>query len=146
MSSAKALNLEHSKNLLFEKGLILYKTTKVKTGPKAIDFKINMTHRLKHGFGSMVRVVQSQDCVMKGLVNSLPNNIFLDQSNLKDFAEDKINVTYVTNFVPGRVENIVGKGENAGYQHFLLFPHYVFKRSLCQIRIVWEKVNCNHQS
>ena len=25
------------------------------------------------------------------------------------------------NFVSGRVENIVGKGENAGYQHFLLF-------------------------
>ena len=24
-------------------------------------------------------------------------------------------------FVLGRVENIVGKGENAGYQHFLLF-------------------------
>ena len=22
------------------------------------------------------------------------------------------------------VENIVGKGENAGYQHFLLFPQY----------------------
>ena len=22
----------------------------------------------------------------------------------------------------GMVENIVGKGENAGYQHFLLFP------------------------
>ena len=26
------------------------------------------------------------------------------------------------NFVLGRVENVVGKGENAGYQHFLLFP------------------------
>ena len=25
-------------------------------------------------------------------------------------------------FVFDRVENIVGKGENAGYQHFLLFP------------------------
>ena len=25
-------------------------------------------------------------------------------------------------FVFHRVENIVGKGENAGYQHFLLFP------------------------
>ena len=25
-------------------------------------------------------------------------------------------------FVLGRVGNIVGKGENAGYQHFLLFP------------------------
>ena len=26
----------------------------------------------------------------------------------------------MTNFVCDRVENIVGKGENAGYQHFLL--------------------------
>ena len=25
-------------------------------------------------------------------------------------------------FVLGRVENIEGKGENAGYQHFLLVP------------------------
>ena len=25
-------------------------------------------------------------------------------------------------FVFDRVENIVGEGENAGYQHFLLFP------------------------
>ena len=25
-------------------------------------------------------------------------------------------------FGSGRVENIVGKGENAGYQHFLLVP------------------------
>ena len=27
-----------------------------------------------------------------------------------------------TVYVYDRVENIVGKGENAGYQHFLLFP------------------------
>ena len=27
------------------------------------------------------------------------------------------------NFVLKRVENIMGKGENAVYQHFLLFPH-----------------------
>ena len=25
-------------------------------------------------------------------------------------------------FVPERIENILGKGENAGYQHFVLFP------------------------
>ena len=65
-------------------------------------------------------------CTKPGLVwervNSLPNNKILEQFNLKDFAEDKISVTYVTNFVLGRVENIVGKGDNAGYQHFLLFP------------------------
>ena len=29
----------------------------------------------------------------------------------------------------GRVENIVGKGENAGYQHFLLFPQCFQKHS-----------------
>ena len=27
-------------------------------------------------------------------------------------------------FVFDRIENIVGKGENAGYQHFLLFPQH----------------------
>ena len=32
-------------------------------------------------------------------------------------------------FVLGRVENIVRKGENAGYQHFLLFPQYFQKLS-----------------
>ena len=26
-----------------------------------------------------------------------------------------------------RIENIVGKGENAGYQHFLLFPQWFQK-------------------
>ena len=30
----------------------------------------------------------------------------------------------------GRVENIVGKGENAGNQHFLLFPQCFQKTSL----------------
>ena len=30
-------------------------------------------------------------------------------------------------FVFYRMENIVGKGENAGYQHFLLFPLYFQK-------------------
>ena len=33
----------------------------------------------------------------------------------------------------GRVENFVGKKENAGYQHFLLFPRFqkaFFSRSL----------------
>ena len=41
-------------------------------------------------------------------------------------------------FVLGRVENIVGKGENAGCQHFLLFPCFQkasFSR-LFKVRIV----------
>ena len=39
-----------------------------------------------------------------------------------------------------RVENIVRKGENAGYQHFLLFPHSFQKASYTgslKVAIVW---------
>ena len=43
-------------------------------------------------------------------------------SILKAFADNKINVIQRLKFALRRVENIVGKGENAGYQHFLLFP------------------------
>ena len=49
----------------------------------------------------------------------------LDWSKLKAFADDKINVSKILEIGLGRVENIVGKGENAGYQHFLLF-HNIF--------------------
>ena len=75
------------------------------------------------------------------MFNSLPNNKFLDWSKLKAYAEDKINVTQKLKFELGRVylENIVGKGENAGYQHFLHFPRFQkvsFSRSL-KVRIVW---------
>ena len=42
--------------------------------------------------------------------------------------------------VSDRVENIVGKGENAGYQQYLLFVQCFqkasFSRSL-EVRIVW---------
>ena len=63
------------------------------------------------------------------LFNSLPNDKILDRSKLKAFAEDKINVTEKLKFVLGRVENIVRKGENAGHQHFLLFPQSFQKAS-----------------
>ena len=53
---------------------------------------------------------------------SLTNNKILDLSKLKAFVDDKINVTEHLKFVLGRVEDIVGKEENAGYQYFLLFP------------------------
>ena len=54
--------------------------------------------------------------------NSLPNYKIVDWSNLKAFADNKIYVSEKFKFVLGRVENIMGKGENAGDQHFLLFP------------------------
>ena len=54
-------------------------------------------------------------------LSTLYNKKF-DRLKQKSFADDKINVTEKWKFVLGRVENTVGKGENAGYQHFLLFP------------------------
>ena len=52
---------------------------------------------------------------------------------MKDFADDKINLTQILNFVLERVENIVGKGENAGLKHFLLFPQcFLGKVKSCQ--------------
>ena len=57
-------------------------------------------------------------------LNSLPNDKILDLSNFKAFADDILKVVQITICVSDRVENIVGKGENAGYQHFLLFPAF----------------------
>ena len=54
-------------------------------------------------------------------INSIPNNKISNFSIFKTFADDKIIVTEKLKFVFGWVENVVGK-ENAGYQHFLLFP------------------------
>ena len=47
----------------------------------------------------------------------------LDLSKLKEFADDKIVLAEKLNVVLGRVENIVGKGENAAYQQLLLCQH-----------------------
>ena len=55
-------------------------------------------------------------------MDSLPNDKFSDWSKLKAFADDKSSVAEKLKLVVRRVENILGKGENAGYQHFLLFP------------------------
>ena len=74
------------------------------------------------------------------MFNSLPNEKTLDQSKLKEFSDDIINVTEKMKFGLGRVENTVGKGENVGYQHLLLFSQCFQKpsssRSL-KVGIVW---------
>ena len=72
---------------------------------------------------------------------ALPNNKFLDWSKMKVFSDDKIKLTEKKmKFALEVVENIVGKGENAGYQHFLLFPQYFQKAFICKVvkvGIVW---------
>ena len=66
--------------------------------------------------------------------NSKTNKI-LPLSKLKAFARDNSNANQNINFICYIVENIVGKGENAGYQYFLLFPqcfHMAFSSKGCQ--------------
>ena len=58
---------------------------------------------------------------------------FLDWSKLKAFADDKTNMTEKLKFVLERVENIVGKGENAGYQCFQKASY----TGLLKVVIVW---------
>ena len=61
--------------------------------------------------------------------NFVPKDKILDWSKLKAFADDKINVREKLKFLLERVEKIVGKGGNAGYQNFLLFPQCFQKDS-----------------
>ena len=73
------------------------------------------------------------------LFNSLPNDKILDVTKLKAFADGKKNIAQMMISVSDSVEN-VGKGENAGYQHFLLFPQCFLKAFFggsLKVWIVW---------
>ena len=73
-------------------------------------------------------------------LNPLPNHQILDMTKLKAFAEDKLKVDKMTISFLDRVENTEGKGQNAGYHHFLLFPHCYLKPCslrLFKVGIVW---------
>ena len=75
--------------------------------------------------------------------NSFPCDKILDQTKLKAFADDKLDVTKMIISVIDRVENIVEKGEIACTSNFS-FSHKVFKRLVPEASksvIVWEWVN-----
>ena len=61
--------------------------------------------------------------------NFLPNDKILDWSKFKAPAYDNLYVAEMTTNVFDKVENVVGRGENAGIQHFLLFPQGFLKLS-----------------
>ena len=86
------------------------------------------------------RVVK--DGIVWERINSLPNEKFLDWAKLKAFADNKINVTEKLKFILARVENFVGKRDNAGFQHFLHFPQCfqkAFYTGSFKVGVVWKK-------
>ena len=58
----------------------------------------------------------------KDPVNTLPNNKTLVMTKLKECEGDEINVAKMIIALSNKVENTMGKGENAGNRHCLLFP------------------------
>ena len=56
------------------------------------------------------------------IINPLPHDKILALFKLKAFADNNFNLAQMEQSFFEGVENIVGKRENAGYQHFLLFP------------------------
>ena len=65
-------------------------------------------------------------------INPFSQDQMLDQTKLKAFAGDRLNVTKMINSVFDRAENIVQKGEIACISNFS-FSHNVSKRLLSQI-------------
>ena len=66
---------------------------------------------------------------------------FFDVTKLKASADNKLNVANMTIYLTHSGENTVGKGENSGYKHFLLFS--VFSKAF-SFRAVKSKtpINC----
>ena len=74
--------------------------------------------------------------VPEKLSYSLPKDKLLDSSK---FKEEKLKLAEKLKFVSGRVEKFLGKGQNAGYQHLLLFPQCFQKAYILGLKvgIVW---------
>ena len=105
LSSAKALNWDKARDLLPGKGFI------------STNYRFDVTRAPYEG-----------RAFRQGL-NSLPHDQLLDWTKLKAFADDKINVAEMMNSLSDKSEDIVEKGENAGFQHFLHFPRCFQKPS-----------------
>ena len=93
---------------------------------------------------SFANIFNLDQCEILSFGKELTNGKILDGSKLKAFADDKIYVTDKMISPSDKVENIVRKGEKAGYQHFLLFLQCFQKPSfsgLLKVRIVWERIN-----
>ena len=73
--------------------------------------------------------------------NSLPTQKIVDQPKLKALADDKINMTRKLKYSMKRVENIVGRRENAGFQHAFSPLLTMFSKGLFhRVVISWDCV------
>ena len=106
--------------------------------------------------GFFFRVLKSWDCLVKGycwksgfaighshIINPFPHIKILDQTKLKAFADDKLNVTKMIFSAFDMSRKHCGKRRNCLYKQFLLFPQCFQKASFLDGSkgvIVWEWV------
>ena len=90
--------------------------------------------------GDKEKIVRKQLYFRYVLVNNpLPDDKILALSKLKAFADDNFDADQMAQFFFDRLENMMEKGENAGYQHFLLFPSCFQKFLFYVDTVVTEK-------
>ena len=89
-----------------------------------------------------VRLVNIES-IYRQQINYFPEEKVSDWTKLKASADDKINVTEKIEICFWKCKNMVGKGENAGFQHFLLFSQCFQKVPISRsskVWSVWEKI------
>ena len=102
-------------------------------------FPCNVFYPIKEKFQHLIRIEivvcksfqfgkGSNFVVCKGLT-FYQTTKFFDDTELKALANNKTNAVEKMKCVLEWLENIVGKGENAGFQHFHLFPQCFQKAS-----------------
>ena len=68
---------------------------------------------------------------------SKPNDKIVNQSKLKAFADDKINIPQAFKFVLGGVENTGGESRKCGLATFSHFPSMSAKDNFLRVNSVW---------
>ena len=67
--------------------------------------------------------------MMMPMINTFPNDNFLDSSKMKEFADDNFKFDENGRKLSKLVENTVGKGEIAHYEQFFLFPQCFLQKT-----------------
>ena len=63
-------------------------------------------------------------------ISRYPTGKYEIKTNIKAFTEEKLNLARMRVSLFEQIENSVGKGGNAGYQHFLLLSQCIEKSNL----------------
>ena len=101
----------------------------------------SFSHSVFYPFEELSAILITFEIFVCKLVEFVKSKICcLDLTKFKAFADNQWNIGRIMISFLDRVENIVGKWENAGYQNFLLFPHCFQKAAslgLLNVGIAW---------